>query len=148
MALKRELGLVHVFCIASGAMISSGLFILPGLAYSKAGPVIIICYFFAGLLSIPGMLSLAEMTTAMPKAGGDCFQGRLNEIRCPVLLTASLADEYLPNVEDQLPAMAKQIENCRFFLAKSGEHPLMWSNSTEFRREADIFLTGIDAIDD
>jgi APA family basic amino acid/polyamine antiporter len=54
-------------------MISSGLFILPGLAYSKAGPAVIFCYFLAGLLSLPGMLSLAEMTTAMPKAGGDCF---------------------------------------------------------------------------
>jgi amino acid transporter/mannitol/fructose-specific phosphotransferase system IIA component (Ntr-type) len=73
MRLKRDLGLLHVFCIASGAMISSGIFILPGLAYSKAGPSIIICYFLAELLSIPGMLSLAEMTTAMPKAGGDCF---------------------------------------------------------------------------
>jgi len=73
MKLKRELGLSHVFCIASGAMISSGIFILPGLAYSKVGPAVIICYFLAGLLSIPGMLSLAEMTTAMPKAGGDCF---------------------------------------------------------------------------
>jgi amino acid transporter/mannitol/fructose-specific phosphotransferase system IIA component (Ntr-type) len=73
MGLKRELGLLHVFCIASGAMISSGIFILPGLAYSKAGPSVIVCYFLAGLLSIPGMLSLAEMTTAMPKAGGDCF---------------------------------------------------------------------------
>ncbi len=73
MKLKKNLGLIHVFCIASGAMISSGIFILPGLAYSKAGPAVIICYFLAGLLSIPGMLSLAEMTTAMPKAGGDCF---------------------------------------------------------------------------
>lgn len=73
MKLKRDLGLLHVFCIASGAMISSGIFILPGLAYAKAGPAVIICYFLAGLLSIPGMLSLAEMTTAMPKAGGDCF---------------------------------------------------------------------------
>jgi APA family basic amino acid/polyamine antiporter len=73
MRLRRELGLFDVFCIASGAMISSGLFILPGLAYAKAGPAVIICYFFAGLLSLPGMLSIAEMTTAMPKAGGDCF---------------------------------------------------------------------------
>jgi amino acid transporter/mannitol/fructose-specific phosphotransferase system IIA component (Ntr-type) len=73
MKLKRGLGLLHVFCIASGAMISSGIFILPGLAYSKVGPAMIICYFLAGLLSIPGMFSLAEMTTAMPKAGGDCF---------------------------------------------------------------------------
>jgi len=73
MGLKRELSLLGVFCIASGAMVSSGIFILPGLAYSKAGPAVIICYLLAGLLSIPGMLSLAEMTTAMPKAGGDCF---------------------------------------------------------------------------
>lgn len=71
--LKQELNLLGVFCIASGAMISSGLFILPGLAYAKAGPAVIICYFLAGLLSLPGMLSIAEMTTAMPKAGGDCF---------------------------------------------------------------------------
>jgi amino acid transporter/mannitol/fructose-specific phosphotransferase system IIA component (Ntr-type) len=71
--LKRELNLFDVFCIASGAMISSGLFILPGLAYAKGGPAVIVCYFLAGLLSLPGMLSIAEMTTAMPKAGGDCF---------------------------------------------------------------------------
>ncbi|MFA5553662.1 MAG: amino acid permease [Phycisphaerae bacterium] len=73
MDLKKNLGLLHVFCIASGAMISSGLFILPGLAYAKAGPSLILAYFLAGLLSLPGMLSLAEMTTAMPRAGGDCF---------------------------------------------------------------------------
>lgn len=73
MKLKRQLNLLDVFCIASGAMISSGLFILPGLAYAKAGPSVIVCYFLAGLLSLPGMLSIAEMTTAMPKAGGDCF---------------------------------------------------------------------------
>ncbi|MDD5327283.1 MAG: amino acid permease [Phycisphaerae bacterium] len=73
MKLRQELGLLDIFCIASGAMISSGLFILPGLAYAKAGPSVIVCYFLAGLLSLPGMLSIAEMTTAMPKAGGDCF---------------------------------------------------------------------------
>lgn len=73
MSLKRGLTLFSVFCIASGAMISSGLFILPGIAYAKAGPAVIICYLLAGLLALPGMLSIAEMTTAMPKAGGDCF---------------------------------------------------------------------------
>jgi len=73
MELRKNLGLIHVFCIATGAMVSSGIFILPGLAYAKVGPAVILCYFLAGLLSVPGMLSLAEMTTAMPKAGGDCF---------------------------------------------------------------------------
>ena len=32
-SLKKELGLLDVFCVATGAMISSGLFILPGLAF-------------------------------------------------------------------------------------------------------------------
>ena len=73
MKLVKGLSLVHVFCIASGAMISSGIFVLPGMAYHQAGPAVIFSYLLAGLLSLPGMLSIAEMTTAMPKAGGDCF---------------------------------------------------------------------------
>lgn len=72
-ALKKELGLFSVFCIASGAMISSGLFILPGLAFAEAGPAMIVSYIIAGLLCIPTVLSMAELTTAMPKAGGDYF---------------------------------------------------------------------------
>ncbi|MBD3181962.1 amino acid permease [Candidatus Poribacteria bacterium] len=71
--LKKSLSLIEIFCIASGAMISSGLFILPGIAHAQAGPAVIISYFLAGILSLAGMLSIVEMTTAMPKAGGDCF---------------------------------------------------------------------------
>ena len=71
--LKKELGLFDIFCIASGAMISSGLFILPGIAYAKTGPAVIVAYFIASLLVIPAMLSKAELATAMPKAGGTYF---------------------------------------------------------------------------
>jgi basic amino acid/polyamine antiporter, APA family len=71
--LKRDLGLLDIFCIATGAMMSSGLFILPGLAYAKAGPAIILSYILAGIFCIPTILSMAELTTAMPKAGGDYF---------------------------------------------------------------------------
>ena len=49
MSLKKELGLAGVFCIATGAMISSGLFILPGMAFAKAGPAVILAYLLAGL---------------------------------------------------------------------------------------------------
>ncbi len=73
MKLKRELGAVHVFAIASGAMISSGLFILPALAYAKAGPAAIFSYALAGILVFPSMLAKAELATAMPKAGGIYF---------------------------------------------------------------------------
>ena len=71
--LKRELGLIDVFCVASGAMISSGLFILPGLAHALAGPAVVVSYFIAGLLAMAGMLSQAELVSAMPKAGGTYF---------------------------------------------------------------------------
>lgn len=71
--LRRELGLGHVFCIASGAMISSGLFVLPGMAHAIAGPGVIWSYLLAGILATAGALSIAELTTAMPKAGGDYF---------------------------------------------------------------------------
>jgi amino acid transporter/mannitol/fructose-specific phosphotransferase system IIA component (Ntr-type) len=71
--LKKDLGFFGIFCVATGAMISSGLFILPGLAFAKAGPAVILSYIIAGLFCIPTLLSMAELTTAMPKAGGDYF---------------------------------------------------------------------------
>jgi len=38
--LKKELTFLDVFCVATGAMISSGLFILPGLAFPWRGPLL------------------------------------------------------------------------------------------------------------
>ena len=73
MKLKKELSLIDIFSVATGALISSGLFILPGLARGLTGPSVVISYFLAGLLATTGMLSIAEITTAMPKAGGDYF---------------------------------------------------------------------------
>lgn len=71
--LRKGLTLIHVFCIASGAMISSGLFILPGMAHAMAGPGVIWSYLLAGILATAGALSIAELATAMPKPGGDYF---------------------------------------------------------------------------
>ncbi|MFP4140105.1 MAG: amino acid permease [Planctomycetota bacterium] len=71
--LRKGLSTIHVFAIASGAMISSGLFILPGMAHAMAGPGAIWSYLLAGMLATTGALSIAELTTAMPKAGGDYF---------------------------------------------------------------------------
>ena len=71
--LSRQLGLLTVFCIVAGAMISSGIFILPGIAHAMAGPAVVLSYLLAGVLAFLGLLSIAELTTAMPKAGGDYF---------------------------------------------------------------------------
>ncbi|NQU39001.1 MAG: amino acid permease [Lentisphaerae bacterium] len=69
----KKLNLFDVFCTASGAMISSGLFILPGLAHAEAGPAVVLSYFVAGLLALTGMLSQSELVSAMPKTGGTYY---------------------------------------------------------------------------
>ena len=71
--LSKQLGALDVFAIAAGAMISSGLFILPALAFAKAGPAVILSYLFASIMIIPSVLSKAELSTAMPRAGGTYF---------------------------------------------------------------------------
>jgi len=72
-SLKKNLKLIHVFSIASGAMISSGIFILPGIAFSMTGPSLFLSYLLAGLIALIGALSIIELATAMPRAGGDYF---------------------------------------------------------------------------
>ncbi|MXR42046.1 amino acid permease [Halobaculum sp. WSA2] len=68
--LERDLGLPSVLAISIGAMIGSGIFILPALALEIAGPAVILAYALAGLLVVPAALSKSEMATAMPEAGG------------------------------------------------------------------------------
>ncbi|MFC1617420.1 amino acid permease [Candidatus Margulisiibacteriota bacterium] len=70
MRLKKDLGLLEVFCISSGAMISSGLFILPALAYLKTGPSLILSYALAAILVLPTIFAKAELVTALPRTGG------------------------------------------------------------------------------
>jgi APA family basic amino acid/polyamine antiporter len=68
--LSKELGLFDVYAISTGAMFSSGFFLLPGLAAAKTGPSAALAYLVAGLFILPAMLSKAELATAMPRAGG------------------------------------------------------------------------------
>jgi len=68
--LDKELGLFDVFAISTGAMFSSGFFLLPGLAAAQTGPSVFLAYFVAGILILPAMFSVAELSTAMPRAGG------------------------------------------------------------------------------
>ncbi len=68
--LERDLGLYSTLTISMGAMIGSGIFVLPALGFKKAGPAVIVAYVLAGLVVLPAALSKAEMATAMPESGG------------------------------------------------------------------------------
>jgi amino acid transporter/mannitol/fructose-specific phosphotransferase system IIA component (Ntr-type) len=79
MHFKKELNALEVFSIGAGALISSGLFVLPAIAYMVAinagasGSSILWAYIFAGLLILPETFSELELGTAIPKAGGTYF---------------------------------------------------------------------------
>ena len=68
--LKRRLGLYAVFTVSIGAMIGSGIFVLPGLAFEVGGPSMVLAYLLAGLVVFPAALAKSEMATAIPRAGG------------------------------------------------------------------------------
>jgi APA family basic amino acid/polyamine antiporter len=68
--LHRSLGLYPTMMISMGAMIGSGIFVLPALGYKKAGPAVILAYVLAAAVVLPAALSKAEMATAMPESGG------------------------------------------------------------------------------
>ncbi|MEF8839323.1 MAG: APC family permease [Haloarculaceae archaeon] len=68
--LERSLGLYPTMMISMGAMIGSGIFVLPALGYKKAGPAVILAYVLAAVVVLPPALSKSEMATAMPQSGG------------------------------------------------------------------------------
>lgn len=70
--LKKSLTLPYVYVLGV-ATISSGLFLLPGIAAQEAGPAVFLCYMIAALPVIPEVYSISELGTAMPRAGGTYY---------------------------------------------------------------------------
>ena len=69
-SLERSIGLGAVVAISISAMLGSGIFVLPGLAAAKTGPMVWLAYLAAGLGVLPAALSKSELATAMPTSGG------------------------------------------------------------------------------
>jgi amino acid transporter/mannitol/fructose-specific phosphotransferase system IIA component (Ntr-type) len=71
--LTKELRLLDVYALATGATLSAGLFLLPGIAAGQAGAAITLCYLIAAIPLVPAVLCKVELATAMPKAGGTYY---------------------------------------------------------------------------
>lgn len=71
--LSRDLGAFAVFSISSGTMIGAGIFVLPGYAATLAGPAAILSFLIGGLIALTSAISVSELATGMPKAGGTYY---------------------------------------------------------------------------
>lgn len=73
MTLKRQLGLRDVYAISTGAMFSSGFFLLPGLAFSISGSWMVLAYLCSAIIVLPAMFSKAELASSLSKSGGTYY---------------------------------------------------------------------------
>src|SRR5258706_6272964 len=72
-ALKRDLGLWSAVAIVVGTVIGSGIFIVPNTMIRNVGTpgMVFVVWIVGGLMSLSGALSYAELSAAMPGAGGE-----------------------------------------------------------------------------
>ena len=68
--LVRELGLTEALAIGLGTMIGAGIFVLSAIAAQRAGPAAALSYVAAGLICLPIAMTVSELATGMPRAGG------------------------------------------------------------------------------
>ncbi len=71
--LKRDLGVWGAAAIVVGTVIGSGIFLVPKKMVLSVGSaeMVFFVFVFAGLLSLAGALTYAELASAMPEAGGE-----------------------------------------------------------------------------
>lgn len=71
--LKRDLGVWSAAAIVVGTIIGSGIFLVPSTMIERVGSVkmVFLVWVFGGILSLSGALSYAELSAALPEAGGE-----------------------------------------------------------------------------
>jgi len=68
--LERSIKLPAVIAISVGAMLGSGIFVLPGIAVARTGSSVWLAFLAAGICVLPAAFSKSELATAMPVSGG------------------------------------------------------------------------------
>ena len=71
--LARDLGFLEAYTLGLGTMIGAGIFVLPGIVAEAAGPASMISFVIGGVVALLAALSLSELATGMPKAGGSYY---------------------------------------------------------------------------
>ena len=71
--LARDLGFLEAYTLGLGTMIGAGIFVLPGIVAESTGPASMVSFAIGGLVALLAALSLSELATGMPRAGGSYY---------------------------------------------------------------------------
>jgi valacyclovir hydrolase len=83
---------------------------------------------------------LDRVVAVMAEQNRSVFNWRLEEVKCPVLVTGSRQDHLLSDIEPRLQEIANQIPSAQLVLYEEGGHPAMWSQAEKFWQDALEFL--------
>jgi basic amino acid/polyamine antiporter, APA family len=75
--LKKEIGLFTLVAIGVGSIIGSGMFAMPAVMGSVAGPALVLAIIFVGIVTIFLAITYAELGSAFPLTGGPYSLPRL-----------------------------------------------------------------------
>ncbi len=86
--LSRALGVVTATALVAGTIIGTGVFLKPAVMAQGAGSegLVLLAWIVAGLLSLAGALTYAELGALMPEAGGEYVYLRESYGRLPAFL--------------------------------------------------------------
>ncbi|MFC2158397.1 amino acid permease [Acidobacteriota bacterium] len=113
--LSRELSLFHITMMGLGMMIGAGVFLGIGNAIHKSGPGgVLLTFAFNGVIAIMTALSYAELSSAIPKAGGAYNFARLAFGRGPSFI-AGWMEWFASSVAGSLYAVTFAIYTVRYF---------------------------------
>ena len=82
--LVRALTLTHAVSLVVGIIIGTGIFLVPADMARSTGSfaLVMLAWVLAGFLSLFGALSYAELSSAMPEAGGEYVYLQIGRASC------------------------------------------------------------------
>src|SRR4051794_12512233 len=129
--LPRVLGPTEALCVVVGSVIGSGIFIVPA-GVAKSVPFlggIALVWVIGGLFSMAGALTLAELSTMLPSAGGPYVYLREAFGRLPAFLFGWTEFLVIRTGSIATLAAAFGLYFALLVPAPSGIHPLAWQTT-------------------
>ncbi len=111
---SRELSLFHITMMGMGMMIGAGVFLGMGISISKAGPGgVVLTFALNGLLAMFTAMSFAELSSAIPRAGGAYNFARIGFGR-PASFLAGWMEWFASSVAGSMYAITFSLYSVRF----------------------------------
>jgi APA family basic amino acid/polyamine antiporter len=146
--LLRALGLREGLAIHLSAIIASGIFIVPATiaGHLHSMGLILLVWTFGGVLSLFGALTVAELSSMLPQAGGPYVY--LRESLGPIWGYMFSWNHFFINTAGSVAAIAVAFGTYfgYFFPSIGSEHPLLSFHSVIFNHPLDVNVTGVQLV--